>query len=406
MEFAKKTINEEARLKTIERHLLQENTIEQDFQGIVQLAAFICKVPSSMISIIGAEKQWFKAKVGEGEDNLDRKMTFCGHAINHDGLFLIEDASMDVRFHDNPLVVNHPYYRFYAGFPLKLDGHNLGTLCVLDTKARKLDEEQIENLRLLAEQATKLVTLRGKELELTNQNAIIKRRNNDLSVSSSVNKQMMSMISHDVRGPIGSILTYFKSKNEKLHDLDTVQKFFPLMESTLRSIYDMVDNMLEWSNHINNPKPKEVNLLEVLQEVESLHASQLAFKKNRLEVNLDEGAKVICDKNALLFILRNLVGNAVKFTDEGIITINCTEQDDDCIKISVVDTGIGMSEELLGKVRSAEKKISTSGTRQEKGSGMGLNLIQKFLQKLDSELTIESKVNQGSTFSFVLKRVA
>jgi signal transduction histidine kinase len=178
------------------------------------------------------------------------------------------------------------------------------------------------------------------------------------------------------------------------------------MESTLRSIYDMVDNMLEWSNHINNPKPKEVNLLEVLQEVESLHASQLAFKKNRLEVNLDEGAKVICDKNALLFILRNLVGNAVKFTDEGIITINCTEQDDDCIKISVVDTGIGMSEELLGKVRSAEKKISTSGTRQEKGSGMGLNLIQKFLQKLDSELTIESKVNQGSTFSFVLKRVA
>ena len=69
------------------------NTIEQDFQGIVQLAAFICKVPSSMISIIGAEKQWFKAKVGEGEDNLDRKMTFCGHAINHDGLFLIGRAN-------------------------------------------------------------------------------------------------------------------------------------------------------------------------------------------------------------------------------------------------------------------------------------------------------------------------
>ncbi|GAB3330548.1 GAF domain-containing sensor histidine kinase [Marivirga atlantica] len=404
MEFAKKTINEEARLKTIERHLLQEDIIEQDFQGIVQLAAFICKVPSSMISIIGAEKQWFKGKVGDVEDNLAREITFCGHAINQDGLFLIEDASKDVRFHDNPLVTKYPYCRFYAGIPLKLDGHNLGTLCVLDTKPRKLDQEQIVNLKLLAEQATKLVTLRGKELELTNQNAIIKRRNNDLSVSSSVNKQMMSMISHDVRGPIGSILTYFKSKNEKLHDVDKVQKFFPLMESTLRSIYDMVENMLEWSNHINNPKVKEVDLLEVLQEVESLHASQLAFKQNKFETNLKQSTKVVCDKNALLFILRNLVGNAIKFTEEGIITVNFTEQDDDCIKISVVDTGIGMSEELLGKVRSAEKKISTSGTRQEKGSGMGLNLIQKFLQKLDSELTIESKVNQGSTFSFLLKK--
>jgi len=406
MEHAKETINEEDRLEAIERYRLQEATIEKDFQGLVELAAFICQVPSSMVSIVGADKQWFKGKVGSVEDNLTREITFCGHTINQEGLFLVEDTLEDKRFHDNPLVVKEPHYRFYAGFPLKLEGHNLGTLCVLDTKPRKLDKKQVEHLRLLTEQATKLVELRGKELELTNQNELIKNRNKELSVSSSVNRQMMRIISHDVRGPVGSILSFFKTKNKNSYTLETIQKFFPLMESTLRSIYDMVNNMLEWSTYINNSNPKEVKLSEVLQEVEDLHASQLALKKNTLEFNLKEDISVICDKNALVFILRNLVGNAIKFTEEGRITVGCDSNSDGNIKISVTDTGIGMSEEILEKVRSTEKKISTVGTKEEKGSGMGLNLIQQFLQNLESKLIIESKVNEGSTFSFILKKAA
>lgn len=396
-----KTKDEADRLATLDKYNLLDREIEQEFQNIVRLAAFICDVPSSLVSIVGADRQWFKGKVGNPNSGSARKHSFCAHTILQDDLFIVSDARKDARFQDNPLVYGTPNIVFYAGFPLNIEGHNIGTLCIHDKVPKVLSEEQISGLRLLTFQTTKLVELRGKEIELKEQNDLIHKRNEELNESNKINKQLMSMISHDIRGPIGSILSLFNSITGLLDNLESFKKIKPLMETSLRSIYSMIDNMLYWSSHINSTVVKRVNVIDAVLEIERLFASQLKVKGNTLHLLIEDSIYVGCDENALSFIIRNLVGNAIKYTSEGEITV-AAEIVDDQVKIAVTDTGKGISESLLEAVLNKDKAASTKGTQGESGSGMGINFIQQFLDKMDSKLTITSVEQEGSTFSFLL----
>ncbi|MFT6037207.1 MAG: signal transduction histidine kinase, partial [Marivirga sp.] len=216
-----------------------------------------------------------------------------------------------------------------------------------------------------------------------------------------VNKQLISMISHDVRGPVSSILSLFKFKKDFFGDLTTFQKVGPLMESSLRSIYNMLDNMLSWSNHINSPIIKKVNILDITLEVEQLFASQLEMKGNKLQIEISKAIHINCDKDAISFIIRNLVGNAIKYTSQGKVTVEVLVNNEH-VTISVKDTGIGISEKLLEAILLKEKVVSTNGTQNEAGSGMGINFIQQFLDRMDSKLMAASVENEGTTFSFSL----
>ena len=125
---------------------------EPEFDAVVHAASAVCGTPISLISLIDVERQWFKANVGlPGIDQLPRDVSFCAHAVLSDGLFEVPDALLDPRFWDNPLVTAHPDIRFYAGAPVVLSsGRCIGTLCVIDTVPRKLDETQQETLRALS----------------------------------------------------------------------------------------------------------------------------------------------------------------------------------------------------------------------------------------------------------------
>jgi signal transduction histidine kinase len=401
MGIVEKTVDEAGRIATLGKYDLFNKEIEEEFQGVVKLAAFICDVPSSMVSIVGENRQWFKGKVGNTTSDASLEHSFCARTIRQDDLFVVEDSRNDVRFQNNPLVSSYPNIVFYAGFPLKVEGHNVGTLCIHDTRPKVLSEKQIDNLRLLTYQTTKLVELRGKEIELTRQNEVINNRNVALNESTKVNKQLISMISHDVRGPISSILSLFKFKKDFFGDLTTFQKVGPLMESSLRSIYNMLDNMLSWSNHINSPIIKKVNILDITLEVEQLFASQLEMKGNKLQIEISKAIHINCDKDAISFIIRNLVGNAIKYTSQGKVTVEVLVNNEH-VTISVKDTGIGISEKLLEAILLKEKVVSTNGTQNEAGSGMGINFIQQFLDRMDSKLMAASVENEGTTFSFSL----
>ena len=125
---------------------------EEEFDALVRAASTICRAPISLISLIDAERQWFKANVGlPGVSETPRDVAFCAHAVLGDEIFEVPDATRDARFADNPLVAGHPDIRFYAGAPIRLtDGSSVGTLCVIDREPRLLDETQSEVLRLLA----------------------------------------------------------------------------------------------------------------------------------------------------------------------------------------------------------------------------------------------------------------
>jgi signal transduction histidine kinase/DNA-binding response OmpR family regulator len=144
--------NEDARLRALIDLGVLDSGPEEEFDALVRIASLVCEVPISLISLIDAERQWFKANIGlPGVNETPRDIAFCAHAILSDGIFEVPDATQDTRFFDNPLVASQPDIRFYAGAPIFMaDGYRIGTLCVIDRKPRKMNSMQREILSSLA----------------------------------------------------------------------------------------------------------------------------------------------------------------------------------------------------------------------------------------------------------------
>lgn len=154
--------DESDRVAQLRELLVLDSAPEPVFDSIVKLASEVCGVPIALVSLVDAERQWFKASVGlPGVNETPRDIAFCAHAIQGDGLFEIADATRDARFAANPLVTGAPDIRFYAGAPLVLaGGARVGTLCVIDRQARQLDASQKHILLALARIATEALQAR------------------------------------------------------------------------------------------------------------------------------------------------------------------------------------------------------------------------------------------------------
>jgi len=140
--------NEPERLHALRTLKILDTSHEERFDRVTRMAKRMFGVPISLVSLIDEDRQWFKSAQGIEVSETSREVSFCGHAINQDGLFIIPNAIEDERFHDNPLVIDAPNIRFYAGYPLKLrQGINIGTLCLIDSKPREMDEEDRQLLR-------------------------------------------------------------------------------------------------------------------------------------------------------------------------------------------------------------------------------------------------------------------
>jgi diguanylate cyclase (GGDEF)-like protein/PAS domain S-box-containing protein/putative nucleotidyltransferase with HDIG domain len=153
--------NEAARLDALYRYEVLDSRPESAFDDLVRLAARICDAPMATISLLDADRQWFKARVGVNVNETPRDHTFCAYTILHPEPTIVPDAAKDPRFAGNPLVLNAPMIRYYAGVPLIVpSGHAIGTLCVLDRVPRNLPADKIELLQALSRQAVAQLELR------------------------------------------------------------------------------------------------------------------------------------------------------------------------------------------------------------------------------------------------------
>jgi len=147
-------VDEAARLDTLRSLNILDSPPEERFDRLTRLAKRLFGVPIALISLVDANRQWFKSCQGLNASATPRDVSFCGHAILGDDILMIPDALLDERFRDNPLVVNDPKIRFYAGCPLTFaNGSKLGTLCLIDQEPRELDEHDRNLLRDLARMA-------------------------------------------------------------------------------------------------------------------------------------------------------------------------------------------------------------------------------------------------------------
>ncbi len=152
---------EDARLAALRSYSILDSLPEQEYDDLTAMASYICDTPISLVSLVDADRQWFKSSLGLPVPETPRSQSFCAHAIPARQTLIVSDAAEDPRFRENPLVTGDPGIRFYAGAPLfDRQGHVLGTVCVIDTKPRSLDPRQIATLEALARQVTHLLELR------------------------------------------------------------------------------------------------------------------------------------------------------------------------------------------------------------------------------------------------------
>lgn len=190
---------EQKRLEALASTGLMDSPREQAFDNLALLAKRLCRTEIALVSLIDGHRQWFKSAVGFVQREIPRSQSFCAHALGGTTLLVVEDASQDRRFHDNPLVTGEPGIRAYAGAPLVLEpGVVIGTLCVIDLKPRTFTTEELDSLQLLAGQVIDEIRLRTTLRNL--QNEAESRRVTEKRV-----QDQASLLSHALRvGKMGT----------------------------------------------------------------------------------------------------------------------------------------------------------------------------------------------------------
>ncbi|XDD51002.1 ATP-binding protein [Leptospira sp. WS92.C1] len=392
--------NETFRLQALQAYQILDSAPEEKFDSLTQIAAYICDAQIAMISLIDMNRQWFKAKIGLEESETPRNISFCQYAILQDNILEIEDAHLDSRFKENPLVLGPPYIRFYAGSPLKTpEGFNIGTLCVIDSKPKKLDQRQKMILNVLSNQIISNFELIKKNLELVQ----IRKKEEELQNSKS---QFFANMSHEIRTPVHGILgitdllSETELKSEQREYVDTIRKSGGLLLSLLNDILDF--SKLE-SGHMKF-ETVAFDLIELLKDATSLF--EMDGKRKNIEFKLELGEIksliITTDPNRLKQILVNLISNAFKFTEKGGIfltlkIISWTKEGCE-ISIQVKDTGIGIPELKLNDLFQAYTQADTSVSRKYGGTGLGLAISKNLADLMNLKLTAQSVMNRGSVF--------
>ncbi|MBK8805902.1 MAG: response regulator [Bacteroidales bacterium] len=265
------------------------------------------------------------------------------------------------------------------------------------------DKLQFQNLTLREHQEQ----LQETFSELKIQSDELKIANSELKKINETKNKLFSLIAHDLKGPIGSIKSFSSLLVSDYKDLDDdeIVDYLEIIQDSSHASVEMFENLLEWARSQTETvqfKPEAVNLKEIISNVIEFQNLTASNKSIQIVDRVGKNIWFYADKNMLLTILRNLISNSIKFTNEGgAITIQSDETDTE-ILISVKDTGIGMTDKRINSILNKEDQHSSLGTEGEKGVGLGLTICKEFLQIHGGKILIESELGMGTTIIAVL----
>lgn len=401
-----KPIDEEERLAELYKYEILDTNPEEDFDQLVELASAICEVPISLVSLIDRDRQWFKAKKGLDLDETSRDVAFCAHAILQDEVFIVENALDDIRFFDNPYVVNDGI-RFYAGMPIKTrNGKNLGTLCVIDREPKTLSPSQKRALEILGRQVINLMDLRltnNRQKELI---TLLDKQKEELKAQNEFNSRLIKLLAHDIKSPLTSIKGGLDLILDGHMAPEEATEIFKDLSGSIGSTLQMVDDTLRWGllNMRKEIVRQPVYLHDLVEEIKDLYKFLLKSKHILFINNIPQDYIIYSDPEAVEIILRNFIQNSIKYTENG--TIKVSANDDDCFHcISVTDTGRGMTPAQLKTINhQIGQFFSTPGTHGEKGTGFGLRMCLDLARAIGATIYATSEENKGTQFKLIFKQ--
>jgi len=239
---------------------------------------------------------------------------------------------------------------------------------------------------------------------------IITSKNNELDRLNKSKDMLFSIIAHDLSSPLKNILgftTIMADKSQKL-TYDEFQNFSEITNIETQRSLELLESLLEWGELLKNKVQinlQVVNLHEIIKKVLVFFKQKYTEKGIDISIQIPKETIILVDIDMLSTIIRNLVSNAIKFTSQGgEIILSVEELSRKYITIIVKDNGVGMHKEMLDKLFCKEVNTNRKGTAGEASSGLGLIIVKELLEKLGSELIIDSEINHGSTFKFTVQR--
>ena len=396
---AKLPDNESQRLKNLSDYHILDSLPEDEYDGITELASYICETPIALVSLIDENRQWFKSCVGLDTNETPRAWAFCAHAILKNEPLIVPNAKEDERFKDNPLVVNDPKIAFYAGIPLISDeGYPLGTLCVIDQTPRKLSERQLKALIKLATQVCKLLTLRKHESLLHKTNKALLAKNAEL-------EKFSQIAAHDLKSPLHNIqsLSQLLLHEDFCSDKEDMQNMHKLIHSSAIQLGELIDGILAYSksDHLVEEAKTEVDVNKLLEKVSSMLNS---LGKHEF-ILPSQALRIKANKSALEQIFINLISNGIKYNDKCNIVIEIkVEENEDCYNCYVIDNGPGISKEKQAEMFELYTVLQAKDRNGKKGNGIGLATVKKLVEGLKGNIAVESDPGNGTSIHFSIAK--
>lgn len=249
---------------------------------------------------------------------------------------------------------------------------------------------------------------RGAELRMRVRNHLklrfIQRRLQEANASKD---KFFSIIAHDLRSPFTALVgmsQYLATGIDQL-DAETAKEFLEGMHKSSKNAFNLLENLLEWAR-IQTARmpiePQEIDIAEIVRENLALFDVNINNKRLHIENNLQPAEIAYADENSINAVVRNLLSNAIKFTpEEGKISLHSNRTEHEVI-ITVQDSGEGIEPDVLPTLFRIDVRQTHTGTKQEKGSGLGLVLCREFIEKNGGQISVESEPGQGTLFMFSL----
>ncbi len=352
------------RIEALKKYEILDTPPDGSFTHIVELAAKILNVPIAIISLVDTDRIWFKSATGVGDiRQTDRVPGLCASAILSDDLYEVENAITDPRTIANPLVAGEMGFRFYAAVPLKIrEGFNLGTLCLIDTKPRKLNDDERVMLQNLAD-----IVIDQLELRL------------EARIANTQQHKMLGVVAHELKNAITTIPAYAEILKENCisepENLKLLQHIIRASQKTTHLIEEMLDMAKLQASKIQL-KHKDVEMATVVGHVTATNLVLANAKQQKIILQIDDDIVIKADESKISEIADNLINNAIKYSPPGSrIAVHVKAEDGKAV-LEVYDEGPGFQPGDEEKLFLPFTRLSAKPTGGEHSTGMGLSIVK------------------------------